>query len=170
VLDHVDQQIVELLQFDGRMSNAAIGRRIGVTEATVRRRIERLARDEVITIAAFLNPMRFGYSGVAIIGLRVELGCSDAIVKALAVHDEIRYIALALGPYDLILEVALPDPAQLRAFLSEKVGTIPGIREVETSITPAILKFTDRWWRPDGWSAAGNGRLVSSEGRARDGG
>ncbi|MFN8591867.1 MAG: Lrp/AsnC family transcriptional regulator [Thermomicrobiales bacterium] len=165
MLDQVDQHIVALLQFDGRMSNAAIGRTVGVTEATVRRRIERLERDGVITIAAFLNPMRFGYDGVAIVGLKIDLARTDAIAAALAVHDEIRYIALAIGRYDLLLEVALPDPARLRAFLTEKVGAIAGIREVETSLTPAILKFSDRWWRPEGWAAASDSGPVAN-GRA----
>src|SRR3712207_5874988 len=98
-LDLIDQGIVELLQFDGRMSNAAIGRRVGVTEATVRRRIERLERNGTITIAAFLNPMQFGYSGVAIIGLCIDLARSSAIIDELSIHDEIRYIALGVGRY-----------------------------------------------------------------------
>ncbi len=68
-------------------------------------------------------------------------------------HDEIRYIALAVGRYDMVLEVALKDAAQLRDFLTERIGAISGIREVETSLTPAILKFADRWWRPEGWSS-----------------
>jgi Lrp/AsnC family transcriptional regulator, regulator for asnA, asnC and gidA len=155
-LDVVDQRIVALLQFDGRMSNVEIGRRVGVTEATVRRRIERLERDGVVSIAAFLNPMQFGYTGVAIIGLRIDLGRSQAIVDALSVDDEIRYIALAVGRYDIVLEVALKDAAQLRDFLTERIGAISGIREVETSLTPAILKFADRWWRPEGWSSCAN--------------
>jgi Lrp/AsnC family transcriptional regulator, regulator for asnA, asnC and gidA len=152
-LDVVDQRIVALLQFDRRMSNVEIGRRVGVTEATVRRRIERLERDGVVSIAAFLNPMQFGYTGVAIIGLRIDLGRSQAIVDALSVHDEIRYIALTVGRYDMVVEVALKDAARLRDFLTDCIGAVPGIREVETSLTPAILKFADRWWRPEGWSS-----------------
>ena len=154
MLDLVDQRIVELLQFDGRMSNAEIGRRVGVAETTVRRRIERLSRDGVVTIAAFLNPMQFGYTGVAIVGLRIDLARTDEIVAALEVHDEVRYIALAVGRYDLIAEVAFRDALELRRFLGERLGPIPGIREVETSLTPAIVKFADRWWRPDGWDAS----------------
>jgi Lrp/AsnC family transcriptional regulator for asnA, asnC and gidA len=169
ILDLVDQRIVELLQFNGRMSHVEIGRRVGVAEATVRRRIERLEREGVITIAAFLNPMQLGYSGVAIIGLGIDLDRTAEIVAALEVHDEIRYVALAIGRYDLILEVALPNPSRLRDFLTETIGAIGGIREVETSLTPAIVKFSDRWWRPEGWSANslaeqdGNERLVARE-------
>lgn len=163
MLDVVDQRIVELLQHDGRMSNTEIARRIGVTEATVRRRIERLERDDIVTIAAFLNPLRFGYTGVAIVGLRVDLGRTREIADALSSHDEIRYVALAIGHHDLVLEVAFRDPLRLRTFLTEKVGTIPGIHDVDVSLIPTILKFTDRWWRPESWTNAADAAAVDGQ-------
>lgn len=166
MLDQIDKRIVELLQHDGRMSNTEIARRVGVGEATVRRRIERLQRDGTVTIAAFLNPFHFGYAGVAIIGLRVDLGRTTAIAESLAAHDEVRYIALATGAYDLVLEVAFPDPLSLRTFLTERLGAVDGIRAVETSLTPAILKFTDRWWRPEEWATEEEAVAASANGRS----
>jgi len=154
MLDLVDQRIVEILQQDGRVSNSEIARRIGVTESTVRRRIERFVRDGTIFVAAFLNPLHFGYTGVAIIGLTVDPEQMDTVTEAIASFDEVRYLALSIGRYDLIAEAALRDPAALRDFLTTKLGPIPGIRSVEPHIVPTVLKFADRYWTPEGWGSS----------------
>jgi Lrp/AsnC family transcriptional regulator for asnA, asnC and gidA len=154
MLDLVDQRIVEILQQDGRASNSEIARRIGVTESTVRRRIDRLARNGTIFVAAFLNPLHFGYTGLAIIGVTVDPVQVEAVTEAITAFDEVRYLALSLGRYDLIVEAALRDPSALRGFLTDKLGPIPGIRSVEPHIVPTVLKFADRYWTPDGWGSA----------------
>jgi Lrp/AsnC family transcriptional regulator, regulator for asnA, asnC and gidA len=152
VLDITDQRIIDVLQQDGRISNSEIARRIGVTESTVRRRIERFERDGTIFVAAFLNPLHFGYTGLAIIGLAVDPNRLEAVADEISTFDEVRYVALALGRYDLLVEAALPDPIALRTFLTRRIGPIAGIREVEPHIVPEVRKFADRYWKPDDWS------------------
>lgn len=151
MLDLVGQQIVELLQQDGRISNSEIARRVGVTESTVRRRIDRFVSDGTMFVAASLNPLHFGYTGVAIIGVTIDPTRLHEITAAIERFDEVRYLALSLGRYDLLIEAALHDPLALHCFLSDKLGAIPGIRSVEPHLVPTVLKFADRYWKPDGW-------------------
>ena len=54
-MDELDQRIIGLLQMDGRASNAALARELGVTEGTIRRRVSRLIQEDVISIAAVPN-------------------------------------------------------------------------------------------------------------------
>jgi Lrp/AsnC family transcriptional regulator for asnA, asnC and gidA len=148
VLDEVDREIVRMLQTDGRTPNTEIARALGVTEATIRKRIARLVDDGLIEIVAVPMGAIFGMTTSAIFGLSVELKHVHALADRLVAYPEVRYVGLSTGRYDLIVEAFFSDQEHLLEFLAEKVGNLTGVRDVETSLILHVAKFGHEWEIP----------------------
>ena len=141
-MDELDTKIVQLLQADGRASNAHIARIVGVSEGTVRRRLRRLVQDEIVKVIAVPNLGKMGYNTAALIGLQTDPGRVDDVAEAIATLEEAQYVAVTTGAYDVFTWVGLTSASELGAFLRSKIGTIPGVRRTETFVNLAIKKRT----------------------------
>src|SRR4249919_3876268 len=108
VPDDVSKQIIEQLQQDGRRSYAAIGKAVGLSEAAVRQRVQRLADTGVLQIVAVTDPLTLGFRRQAMSGIRCE-GDLERIAAHLAVLDEIDYVVITAGSFDLLAEVVCED-------------------------------------------------------------
>jgi len=147
-LDAIDREIVRVLQRNGRTSNTEIGRALGLTETTIRKRIARLVDDGLVNIVAVPTPEAVGTTLSAIIGVSVNLGELDAVSKTLSASPEVRYLGVSTGRYDLILEAFFSDSEHLLSFVSERLGGIPSVTRVETSIILRVDKFSYEWELP----------------------
>ena len=123
VLDDVSKQIIEQLQQDGRRSYAAIGKAVGLSEAAVRQRVQRLIDAGVMQIVAVTDPMTLGFRRQTMIGIRCE-GDLERVADQLAGMDEIDYVVITAGSFDLLVEVVCEDDDQLLEILS-RVRTHP---------------------------------------------
>jgi Lrp/AsnC family transcriptional regulator for asnA, asnC and gidA len=141
-MDELDHKIIALLQLDGRASNAKIAREVGLTEATVRRRLGRLINEDYIEIRAVPNLSKLGYTTTALIGLKTMPAKQEAVADAAAGLEEVHYVAITTGSYDVFLGVATESAEQLGQFLRLKLGPIEGIRHSETFINLFIKKLT----------------------------
>ncbi len=139
-MDDLDRKIVELLQVNGRASNARVARDVRVSEGTVRRRLRRLIQDEIIRVVAVPDPEKMGFSTVALIGIQADPAKVDDVADSLAELPETQYVALTTGSFDIFVWVALPTSTELGNFLRRKVGITPGIRRTETFVNLAIRK------------------------------
>ena len=142
IMDELDTRIIQLLQADGRASNAHIAREMGVSEGTVRRRLRRLVQDEVVKVLAIPNLEKMGYNTAALIGLQTDPGQVDEVADAIAMLDETHYVAITTGAYDIFAWVGLSSASELGALLKGKIGIIPGVRRTETFVNLAIKKRT----------------------------
>jgi Lrp/AsnC family transcriptional regulator for asnA, asnC and gidA len=147
-VDAVDRSIIRLLQRNGRTSNTDIGRTLGLTETTIRKRIARLVAEGLIEIVAVPTPKAVGMTTSAIIGLSVKLGQLRAVSETLAAYPEVRYLGMATGRYDLIIEAFFNDHEHLLEFVSEKLGSVPEVTNVETSVILKVEKFSYEWEIP----------------------
>jgi len=147
-LDSVDRQIICILQRDGRTSNVDIARRIGVSEATVRKRLERLTSDGAIRIAALPDPARLGLETVTFITLDVDLSLLDRIAAHLGNCPAVRAIYYTTGENDLVVEAWFHSSQELLSFLTQELAAIPGIRKVATSHMLRKLKDPADWVLP----------------------
>jgi Lrp/AsnC family transcriptional regulator for asnA, asnC and gidA len=147
-LDSVDRQIIRILQQDGRVPNVEIARRVGMSEATIRKRLERLVTEGVIRIVAIPNAEQVGFSTVTFIALDVDLGHVKLIADQLACLPEVRAIHYTTGESDLILEAWFPSSNDLLRFLTQHVASIPGIQRTATSHVLRILKDASTWVLP----------------------
>ncbi len=139
-MDELDRRIIELLQVNGRASNARIAREVGVSEGTVRRRLRRLIQDETIRVVAVPDPDKMGFNTVALIGIQADPDKVDDVAERLAQLNETQYVSLTTGSFDIFIWVALPNSEQLGNFLRRRVGVTPGIRRTETFVNLAIRK------------------------------
>ena len=143
VLDQTSKQIVEQLQQDGRRSYAAIGKAIGLSEAAVRQRVQRLIDAGVMQIVAVTDPMTLGFHRQTMIGIKCE-GDLEQVADHLAGMDEIDYVVITSGSFDLLVEVVCEDDDHLLEILS-RVRMVPTVISTETFVYLKLRKQTYSW-------------------------
>ncbi len=139
-MDELDRGIIELLQLDGRTSNAKVAREVGVSEATVRRRLSRLIQQDVLRITAVPNLEKLGYGTTALIRVQTSPGKSDAVAEALATLEEVEYSVVTTGSYAVFIWVVAESVEQLGSLLQTKVGGIDGVEKTQTFVNLSIKK------------------------------
>jgi Lrp/AsnC family transcriptional regulator for asnA, asnC and gidA len=139
-IDDTDRRIIDLLQIDARQSNAAIARLVGVSEATIRRRIRLMVEDGTVTIRAVPNPSKFGLDTSAMIGIDVEPEKLDAAANTIAACEEVGFLGISTGRYDLIVWVLVQSLEELRRFLEATLAKTPGVRKTETLVLLDVKK------------------------------
>ncbi|MFH2101939.1 MAG: Lrp/AsnC family transcriptional regulator [Chloroflexota bacterium] len=139
-LDDVDHKIIEALQKDGRVPFAQIARQLSVSPGMIRQRYNRLVEAGVLRVVAITNPLRIGYNRMALVGIRAEGRKLLEVSRQIAELDEVIYLIITSGAYDIIAEVICKDQEHLLTFLTERLYAIDGIRETESFIHLKILK------------------------------
>jgi Lrp/AsnC family transcriptional regulator, regulator for asnA, asnC and gidA len=139
-MDELDRQIIELLQIDGRASNAKIAREMGLSEGTVRRRLQRMIKDDVVQIMAVPNLEKMGHTTTVLIGLQTGPSRSDQVAAAIARLGEAHYVAVTTGSYDVMVWAGFASTDALAEFLQEKIGGIDGVQHTEAFVNLAIKK------------------------------
>jgi Lrp/AsnC family transcriptional regulator for asnA, asnC and gidA len=148
VLDSVDWRIIRVLQQDGRTSNVDIARHVGVSEPTVRKRLERLLSAQMIRITAMPDAARLGFSTIAFMTLSVDLARAGQIAGEIARLPEVRTLHLTTGGSELIVEAWFTSSEGLLHFMTEHIGSIPGIRRTATSHVLRTIKDGSQWVLP----------------------
>jgi Lrp/AsnC family transcriptional regulator for asnA, asnC and gidA len=143
VLDEISKRIIEQLQQDGRRSYAAIGKAIGLSEAAVRQRVQRLIDAGVMQIVAVTDPMTLGFHRQTMIGIKCE-GDLERVADHLAGMDEIDYVVITSGSFDLLVEVVCEDDHHLLEILSQ-VRMVPTVTSTETFVYLKLRKQTYSW-------------------------
>ena len=143
VLDDISKRIIEQLQADGRQSYAAIGKAVGLSEAAVRQRVQRLQEAGVMQIVAVTDPLTLGFRRQAMIGLKCD-GDLEKVADDLAAMEEIDYVVITAGSFDLLLEVVCEDDDHLLEILS-RVRGVPSVTSTETLVYLKLRKQTYTW-------------------------
>ncbi|HEU5042765.1 MAG TPA: Lrp/AsnC family transcriptional regulator [Nocardioidaceae bacterium] len=143
-LDDVSKAIIEQLQQDGRRSYASIGKVVGLSEAAVRQRVQRLIDSGVMQVVAVTDPLELGFARQAMIGIKAH-GELDAIADKLAAMDEVDYVVITAGSYDLLAEVVCESDERLLDVLSTRIRTIEGVVSTETFMYLKLRKQTYSW-------------------------
>lgn len=143
-LDETNKQIIDQLQHDGRRSYAALAKDVGLSEAAVRHRVQRLRETGVVQIVAVTDPLTLGFRRQAMIGVRVS-GDTREVARQLSTVPEIDYVVMCAGSYDLILELVCIDDDHLLALLNDTIRASPGVRATETFVYLKLAKQTYAW-------------------------
>jgi len=143
-LDEVSKAIIEQLQQDGRRSYAAIGKVVGLSEAAVRQRVQRLVEAGVMQVVAVTDPMQLGFARQAMVGIRVT-GPLEPVADALAALDAVDYVVITAGSFDLLVELVCESDEHLLELLSSQIRTVPGVVATETFMYLQLRKQTYSW-------------------------
>jgi len=142
-LDDVDRAIIEQLQADGRMPYTRLGTAVGLSEAAVRQRVQRLIDTGTLQIVAVTDPLQLGFRRLAMVGIRAE-GDTSEIAAKLEAFPDIDYLVMTAGSFDLMAEVVVEDDAGLLE-LGNRIRGVPGVRSTETFIYLGVVKQTYAW-------------------------
>ena len=144
-VDKVDLQIIQILNSDGRTPFSQIAQKMGVSTGMIRQRYHRLVQDGVLQVVAVTNPLLMGFTTMAQIGVKVDVGRLEEIAEQIASFDEVIYLVLVTGSYDLHIEIVCRDKTHLLDFLTKKLHSVKGIKDSETFICMRIAKEVYTW-------------------------
>ncbi|MFV2101779.1 Lrp/AsnC family transcriptional regulator [Micromonospora sp. LOL_024] len=143
LLDDVAKQIIEQLQEDGRRPYATIGKAVGLSEAAVRQRVQRLLDAGVMQIVAVTDPLQLGFPRQAMIGLRTD-GDLESVADRIAELDEVDYVVITAGSFDLLAEVVCRNDEHLLEIL-QRLRAVPGVLSTEAFVYLKLRKQTYTW-------------------------
>ena len=143
-IDNIDEEIIRELQLDGRRPYTQLAKAVGLSEAAVRQRVQRLLDSGVMQVVAVTDPISLGLRRQAMVGIKAE-GDLRIIADRLAEFDEVVYVVLTAGTVDLLAEVVVAGDEALLQLLNDKIRKIPGVQSTETSIYLSLRKQTYQW-------------------------
>jgi Lrp/AsnC family transcriptional regulator for asnA, asnC and gidA len=143
ILDDISRSIIEQLQQDGRRSYTAIGEAVGLSEAAVRQRVQRLLAAGVMQIVAVTDPLRLGFRRQAMVGVKCG-GDLQEVADELAKLPEVDYVVITAGSYDIILELVCEDDDHLLRLLRQ-VRAVPAVLSTDTFVYLQLRKQTYAW-------------------------
>ena len=141
-ISDLDKRIIEHLQEDGRRPFTQIAAELGVSEAAVRARTNRMVERGILQIVGVTDPLKLGFHQQALIGIRCERDMLIEVAEAVADFPEVDYVVITAGTYDLLIETVCEDNNALLMFLAERLRKIEGIRETETFVYLRLVKQT----------------------------
>jgi Lrp/AsnC family transcriptional regulator, regulator for asnA, asnC and gidA len=144
LVDATSKAIIEQLQQDGRMAYSTIGKAVGLSEAAVRQRVQKLVDHDVMQIVAVTDPMQIGFARQAMIAIAAN-GDVEAVAEQLAKIDEVDYIVVTAGSVDLLVEVVVEDDEHLLRLVNGRIRSIEGITRTETFLYLKLVKQTYNW-------------------------
>ena len=142
-LDDIDLAIIEQLQHDGRLPYTKLGAAVGLSEAAVRQRVQRLLDLNVMQVVAVTDPLSLGRRRVAMVGMKVEGEVGPAAEKVGALEG-VEYVVMTAGSFDILAEVVAVDDDALLALISN-IRNVPGVRSTESFIYLRLAKQTFSW-------------------------
>lgn len=146
-LDQTDIELIRQLQVDGRRPYTRLARDVGLSEAAVRQRVQRLLDHGVMQVVAVTDPLQLGLHRQAMVLIKVE-GDVRAVAAQLAEFDEVDYLVMTAGSVDLLAEVVVPDDAALLELLNARIRSVPGVVSTESVIYLRLVKQTYQWSLP----------------------
>jgi Lrp/AsnC family transcriptional regulator for asnA, asnC and gidA len=138
--DEIDLQIINALRKDGRVAFSQIAEQLNVSPGMIRLRYNRLVEQGYLKVVAITNPLRMGFKTMAMIGIRVDGSKLLDVAEKISKLDEVIYMVVASGRFDLFAEVVCRDYEHLLHFITEKLSTIEGVRESESFLHLKIIK------------------------------
>jgi len=142
--DDVSKAIIEQLQADGRRSYAEIGKAVGLSEAAVRQRVQKLTESGVMQIVAVTDPMQLGFYRQAMIGITVN-GDTREVAEKLSALVAVDYVVLTAGSFDILAEIVCENDDELITLLNSDIRTIDGVASTETFVYLKLHKQLYNW-------------------------
>jgi Lrp/AsnC family transcriptional regulator for asnA, asnC and gidA len=154
-LDRIDQRLIEALQKNGREPFRRIAAEVGVSEATIRARYQRLCDDNILQVTGVTNPLGLGFDAIAMVGIRTS-GAPEPVADAISQWDEADYVVITAGQFDVLVELVCADRRQL-------LDVTNRIRALETVVSTESFLYLELWKQLYDWGArVANGKKAAA--------
>ena len=140
MLDQVDRDIIKGLQKNGRRSYTDLAKMLGLSEGTIRNRLRKLEKDDVIKVSATVNPYALGFRFVSLMAMQVQMADLHRVAELLSTNPRVYYLAFVAGRYDVVAIMFSRTPEELSEFIKDEISSIPGIVRTDTMVNLEILK------------------------------
>jgi Lrp/AsnC family transcriptional regulator for asnA, asnC and gidA len=147
-LDATDKAIIRALQADGRISYADLAPKVGLSAPATRQRVQRLMDSGLLQVVAVTDPLRLGLPVMALVGIGVD-GDVRSVADRVSEIDNVIYVVLTSGSFDLFAEVVCRDMDELFSVVNDHVKTVPGVRATESFVYFDIHTHRFTWGVPD---------------------
>ncbi|MFC2058236.1 Lrp/AsnC family transcriptional regulator [Chloroflexota bacterium] len=144
-LDEINIKIVNELRQEGRMPNTEIAKRLNLSESTVRKRIHRMIKQELIRPIVLVNHATLGYKVEAAIAIQTEPNKVKDVAKSIAQLPEVRFVCISAGEYNIAAQARFKTNEEFSEFLTDKIGQLDGITRIQTSLILNIVKYAYEW-------------------------
>jgi Lrp/AsnC family transcriptional regulator for asnA, asnC and gidA len=144
LVDEIDAELIRHLQVDGRRPYTQLAKEVGLSEAAVRQRVQRLIESGVMQIVAVTDPLQLGLLRQAMVLIKVE-GDVREVAAELEKFKEVDYLVLTAGSVDILAEVFVPDDQALLSLLNDRIRKVPGVIGTESVIYLQLTKQTYTW-------------------------
>lgn len=144
-LDEYDRRLIGLLQENARASYQELAAATGLSASTVRRRVERLQSAGVLKLVAVPDWTKLGIYFTAFLAISVDLPALQNVGRELAKMDEVCFVCMVTGAYDLFAQIVLPFNEDFVRFVTQRVAPIAGVRDIDTFMIPAFIKSFEQY-------------------------
>jgi Lrp/AsnC family transcriptional regulator for asnA, asnC and gidA len=152
-LDRIDQRLIEALQKNGREPFRRIAAEVGVSEATIRARYQRLCEDNILQVTGVTNPLGLGFEAIAMVGIRTG-GAPEPVADAISHWEEAGYVVITAGQFDILVELVCADRRQLLDLTNR-------MRELDGVVSTESFLYLELWKQLYDWGArVENGQRV----------
>jgi Lrp/AsnC family transcriptional regulator for asnA, asnC and gidA len=142
-LDGIDQRLIEALQQNGREPFRRIAAEVGVSEATIRARYQRLCQDNILQVTGVTNPLGLGFDAMALLGINTA-GAPEPVADVLSGWDETSYVVVTAGRFDVLVELVCVDRRHLLD-ITTRIREVPGVVTTETFLYLQLAKQVFAW-------------------------
>lgn len=143
-IDPIDKELIRQLQLDGRTPYSKLGPAVGLSQAAARQRVQRLVERGVMQVVAVTDPAMLGFAVQALVAVEVT-GDVRKAADDLAEWDEIEYVVITAGRYDLFVEVVCVDMAHLLELVNDRIRAVEGVEGTEIFTYLNLVKQSYSW-------------------------
>lgn len=140
MLDELGQKIIQELQEDARQSFREIGRKLKVSEGTVRNRVKSLVGSSTMKISAIPNPEQLGLHFICVMCIEVTVGAAEKVEELLIKSPNVYYLCGCTGSYDIIGVFLFRAPHDFDEFVKNVIANIPDITRTSTFVVMHISR------------------------------
>lgn len=140
MLDELGRKIIKELQNDARQSFREIGRKLKVSEGTIRNRVKSLVANETMKISAIPNPEKLGFNFMCVMCIEVKVGTAEKVEQLLIKNPNVYYLCGCTGTYDIIGVFLFKTPHEFDEFVKNIIAKIPEINRTSTFVVMHVSR------------------------------
>lgn len=145
--DEKDRRIIRELVLDARQSNVALAAKLGLSEGSVRRRVDKMVSEEKLHFAAIPSPTFMGRPVHTMFRIRSVPGSTESLIEAMVELPEMAYVYHNTGEHDITAVGYFGSSEEMSTFANDILGNLDGVAGLHTIMVLRVAKRAHEWSR-----------------------